>query len=287
MDDHTFAHHFQVTKLQFEYLAMKLQDNVNGKNSSVKVYHQSLQQRRCWCPCGTWLTKTASMRCLRLMCHSPQSTSAQHHVRNRIILYILAKYLWESCICHLCGLSGVIGVIVGCHIRVQRPPTRRGDYINHKSFYTVLLQGIVDVRKRFIEIFAGPPGKVHDARMLRASDFHCAWQEKMADNSLLGDGPHIGLAFPFIVTPKHENGSLTEADELQNSKIRISHVRVVTDEPLEAFKCKWEHLWDLQNTWIDAVVMIITAACFPHMCIGLSEICQEHPNGCPRQAENE
>lgn len=47
---------------------------------------------------------------------------------------------------HLCGLSGVIGAIVGCHIRVQRPSIRGGVYMNRKSFYSVLLPGIVDDR---------------------------------------------------------------------------------------------------------------------------------------------
>ena len=69
------------------------------------------------------------------------------------------------------GLDGVIGAIDGCHIRVQRPPIRGGDYINRKSYYSVLLQGIVNDEGRFIGIFAGPPGRVHDARMLRGSTF--------------------------------------------------------------------------------------------------------------------
>lgn len=66
----------------------------------------------------------------------------------------------------LCGLSGIIGAIDGCHIRVQRPPIRGGDYMNYKSFYSVLLQGIVDERGQFIDIFAGAPGTVQDAEDL-------------------------------------------------------------------------------------------------------------------------
>lgn len=77
------------------------------------------------------------------------------------------------------GLDGVIGAIDGCHIRVQRPPIRGGDYINRKSYYSVLLQGIVNDEGCFIDIFAGPPGRVHDARMLRGSTFYTEWQEKM------------------------------------------------------------------------------------------------------------
>ncbi len=84
----------------------------------------------------------------------------------------------------VCGLTGVTGVIDGCHIRVQRPPIRGGDYTNCKAFYSVLLQGIVDERGCFIDIFAGPPGRVHDVRMLRASTFYNELQDKMGEYCL-------------------------------------------------------------------------------------------------------
>lgn len=58
-----------------------------------------------------------------------------------------------------------------------------GDYMNRKCFYSILLQGIVDEMGRFIDVFAGPPGKLHDARMLRASNFHTKWQGKMDEYS--------------------------------------------------------------------------------------------------------
>ncbi|KAL2096949.1 hypothetical protein ACEWY4_006156 [Coilia grayii] len=85
------------------------------------------------------------------------------------------------------GLDRIIGAIDGCHIRLQRPPIRGGDYMNWKCYYFVLLQGIVNDEGRFIDIFAGPPGRVHDARMLRGSAFYDNWQEKMEGYRLLGD----------------------------------------------------------------------------------------------------
>ncbi|KAM3867760.1 uncharacterized protein ACN63O_007456 [Diretmus argenteus] len=185
----------------------------------------------------------------------------------------------------ICGISGVIGAVDGCHIRVQRPPIKPGDYMNRKSYYSVLLQGIVDERGRFIDIFAGPPGRVHDARMLRLSNFYATWQEKMGEYSLLGDGAYIGQDFPFVITPKRDNGALTEVDQLQNTD--ISRGRVIVEQAFGRMKCKWRRLRDLQNNRIDTVVMIIMAACFLHnMCIGAGELCQEHPHGCPREGDD-
>lgn len=296
MDDHTFSRHLPVTKPQFEYVMMKLQDN-----GIQKPHSKGLPPVPATKKVLMFLRYMANQNSFREMSDKFDVSQSTAH---RIILQALnimctigssfiswpktcEKAASAAAFHRLCGLSGVIGAIDGCHIRVQRPPIRGGNYMNRKSFYSVLLQGIVDERGRFIDIFAGPPGKVHDARMLRASDFYTTWQEKMGDNSLLGDSAYIAQAFPFVITPKRDNGALTEADELQNS--RISRGRVVVEQAFGRMNCKWRRLRDLQNTWIDAVVMIIMAACFLHnMCIGASEICQEHPNGCPRQAdENE
>lgn len=118
-----------------------------------------------------------------------------------------------------CGMHNIIGSIDGCHIQIRRPVIRGGDYINRKGFYSVLLQGIVNERGEFMDIFAGPPGKVHDARMLRSSSFFVDWRAKMGEYKLLGDTAYIGHNFPFIVTPKRDNGMLSQEDLAQNAKV--------------------------------------------------------------------
>lgn len=296
MEDYIFARHFRVTKAKYHYLLTKLQNN--GLESQqghglppVPVTKKVLM----------FLWYMANQNSFREMSDKFDVSQSTAH---RIIVQVLTimstlgssfvswpnrceKAASAAAFQRLCGLSDVIGAIDGCHIRIQRPPVRGGDYMNRKSFYSVLLQGIVDERCRFIDIFAGPPGKVHDARMLRSSDFYATWQEKMGDNSLLGDSAYIGQTIPFVITPKRDNGALTEADEQRNS--RISRGRVVVEQAFGRMKCKWRRLRDLQNTRIDAVVMIIMAACFLHnMCIDVSDICQDHPDGCPREGdENE
>lgn len=59
-----------------------------------------------------------------------------------------------------------------CHMRIQRSINRGGDYMNRKRFYSVLLQGTIDDRGRFLDISVGTPWEVHDALILHYFNFH-------------------------------------------------------------------------------------------------------------------
>lgn len=294
MDDDAFFHPFKVTKRQFDFLLMVLQ-----------------QQGLKWQKARGQPTVPVRMKVLMFLWYMANQNGfrdisdkfdVSESTAHKCVLEVLGifstlgssfiswpntskKKASSAAFQKLCGLSGIIGVLDGCHIKINRPNTRGGDYMNRQSFYSVLLQGIVDDRGRFIDIFVGPPGKVDDARMLRASNFYADWQDKMGEYRLLGDSAYTGQADPFIVIPKCDDGTLTEDEQLQNS--RISSGRVVIDRAFGRMKCKWRRVRDLQNTRLENVVMIIMAACFLHnMCIGDNEKCEEHLQGCPRQADD-
>ena len=67
------------------------------------------------------------------------------------------------------------------HTYYSRPHRHGDDYMNRKGYYSVLLQGVCDHTGKFINIFAGPPGRVHDARLLRSSNLYQSWE----DNTIL------------------------------------------------------------------------------------------------------
>jgi len=67
------------------------------------------------------------------------------------------------------GIRNIIGAIDGCHMRITRPRNHGDDYMNRKGYYSILLQGVCDYDWNFRDIYVGPPGRVHDARMLRCS----------------------------------------------------------------------------------------------------------------------
>ena len=46
----------------------------------------------------------------------------------------------------------------------------RIDYFNRKQDYSAVIQGVADASFRFLDIRAGYPGSIHDARVLRLSN---------------------------------------------------------------------------------------------------------------------
>ncbi|XP_061572243.1 uncharacterized protein LOC133425412 [Cololabis saira] len=292
-DDGAFAQHFRVTRTQFEFLLNKLQASglkEQHKRGLAPVPVTKKVLMFLW-----YMSTSSSFRAISEKFGVSQSSA--HRITLEVLNLISSirptfiswpgkskKSASAAAFSRLCGLGDVIGAIDGCHIRVQKPPIRGGDYKNCHSFYSVLLQAVVDDRGRFIDVFAGTPGGVQDARMLESSTFYTSWKKKMGDYSLLGDEAYAGHGFPFIIAPKRDNGAPGEEEQLHNSQ--IGRGRAVVERALGRMKCRWRRLQDLQHTRVDAMVMTITAGCVLHnMCLGDSESCQEHPQGCPRQED--
>lgn len=69
---------------------------------------------------------------------------------------------------------------------------------------------------RFIDIFTGAPGRVHDSRVLRVSPFFGTWWESMGQHKLLGDTAYISQTYPVIITLKRDNGKLIPEEQQMN-----------------------------------------------------------------------
>lgn len=66
----------------------------------------------------------------------------------------------------------VIGAIDGTHIEINRPAIDPDSYYTRKKTYAVHAQGVVDHQKKFIDVFVGYPGSVHDDRVFKNSDIY-------------------------------------------------------------------------------------------------------------------
>ncbi|XP_013886551.1 uncharacterized protein LOC106534454 [Austrofundulus limnaeus] len=286
-DPSAFVRHFRLTKTQFFYLLMQLQVNglKEGPAPPVSVAKKVLMFLWFMANQGDFSDMSD-----KFAVPPPSAYGIISEVLKVISTMGRTFVSWPSdgqrassaaAFLRLSGLGGVIGAIDGCHIRMRRPAVRGGDYINHRSFYSILLQAVVDEGGRFTDIFAGPPGRVRDERMLRESTFYAAWREKMGDYRLLGDAAYAGEDFPFILATKADDEALTEADRQQNAQIRRG--REVVERAFGRLKCRWRRLRDLQSVRLDVAVMTVLAACFLHnLSDGTSESCWEHPEGCPR-----
>lgn len=80
---------------------------------------------------------------------------------------------------HLCAgfarLAGsavfrqVVGSVDGCHVCVKPPTEDTACYLNRKLFYSVQFQAVCDQKAKFMDVFIGIPGSVHDSMVLKLS----------------------------------------------------------------------------------------------------------------------
>ncbi|XP_041840404.1 protein ALP1-like [Melanotaenia boesemani] len=127
---------------------------------------------------------------------------------------------------HLSGspaFHNVVGAIDGSHIRLKPPAQHRIDYLNYKGFYSVNMQAICDSSGRFLDIFVGYPGSVHDTRIMKNSSFYRARRYPPTGYILLGDGGYPCLDKPIcLITPYKEpvNGPVQLRFNYHHSKAR-------------------------------------------------------------------
>lgn len=93
-------------------------------------------------------------------------------------------------------LKGVLGAIDGTHIKIKKPQADQEVYYNRKGYHSLLLQGVADHKKRFIDVCCGEAGSIHDARLLKKSKLY----EKVYTNEInLGNYYLIGdAAYPNL-----------------------------------------------------------------------------------------
>lgn len=74
--------------------------------------------------------------------------------------------------CFIYILLFVLGAIDGSHIRINKPVEDANSYINRKQYFSIHVQGTVNHNLKFIDIFVGYPGSVHDARVFKNSSIY-------------------------------------------------------------------------------------------------------------------
>ncbi|XP_032679515.1 putative nuclease HARBI1 [Odontomachus brunneus] len=206
-------------------------------------------------------------------------TSSAHHIFKEIVdvlVDLMPEYIqWPNHVYKTTcidvfeersyGFPGVIGAIDGCHIPCKQPKDNAHDYYNRKGFHSIILQGICDHRRKFIDCFIGLPGRMHDARVFRNSP---VYQRIInARNPLLLAEEHIigDSAYPLmmnVMTPFRDTGRLTVAQTRYN--IKLSSIRSVIERAFGLLKGKFRRLKYLDINDIDLGKKIIAAACVLH-----------------------
>ena len=69
----------------------------------------------------------------------------------------------------LTHLPGVLGLVDGTHIRIQKPSKDEADYVNRHFCHSINVQAICLPNGRFSDVLSRFPGSVHDSRIWKFS----------------------------------------------------------------------------------------------------------------------
>ena len=178
--------------------------------------------------------------------------------------------------------SQVVGAIDGCHIALKTVPVdERIDYFTRKQDYSVVIQGVSDASFRFLDISAGYPGSIHDARVLRLSNLH---REIEQGNWLNGPTKQISgseirpllvgdSAYPlsvWLMKPFKQTRTLSERQLRFNHA--LSQARVVIEQAYGILKGRWRCLYKAMEEKTNRVAITILACCVLHnICIDVGD----------------
>ncbi|XP_033998069.1 protein ANTAGONIST OF LIKE HETEROCHROMATIN PROTEIN 1-like [Trematomus bernacchii] len=149
------------------------------------------------------------------------------------------------------GLPQCVGAIDGSHIPILAPQEYHCDYFNRKGWHSIILQGVVDGKGHFWNVFAGMPGSLHDARVLRLSTL---WELASRGNYFPPCTRNIGgvnagyyilgdNAYPlqnWLMKTFPDNRQLTAEHVIYNKN--ICRARVVVENAFGRLKGRWRCL---------------------------------------------
>ncbi|XP_018305551.1 putative nuclease HARBI1 [Mycetomoellerius zeteki] len=176
---------------------------------------------------------------------------------------------------------GVIGSIDGSYIRIDKPSEDPVAYINRKHYFSVHMQGTVNEKKKFLDVFVGYPGSVHDARVFANSSLAEDLPALCQDGSIfLDDAAYPCL--PQLITPYRDNGHLTQAQ--RNFNRMHSQCRISVEHGFGELKQRFRQLYFLKLRNMEFIVKFILVCCVLHNLANLDDL--EYMEE-PEEPENE
>ncbi|XP_034944035.1 protein ALP1-like [Chelonus insularis] len=166
----------------------------------------------------------------------------------------------------IAGMPNVIGAIDCTHVKIVTPKVNSRDFYNRKKYHSINLQGVVDPEMRFINVYCGEPGSLHDARVLRRSPLYHAANNNQnllfpMNTHIIGDS--VYPIFPWLVKPYKDNGLLIPNERHFNRL--ISTTRVVVERAFGCLKGRFRRIkFFTEYTDLPFVVKVVMSACVLH-----------------------
>lgn len=169
------------------------------------------------------------------------------------------------------GFPNVVGAIDGTYVPISGPTAFRESYICRKGFPAMHLQAVCGPDLKFLDVFCGYPGSVHDARVYRNSPLFQEVQILPPKFHILGDS-----AYPMsinLMTPYRDNGHLTLEEKKYNSA--HSSTRVDIERAFGLLKGKFRKLKFLDMRNVEDIPSTIVTCCALHNFILMNESLDE------------
>lgn len=166
----------------------------------------------------------------------------------------------------------VAGALDGCHVRIKSPGNvNAADYINYKLFPSIHLQAVCDAQGRFLDIFVGYPGSVHDAKVLHNSPIFTRSLYPPPGYYLLADGAYPCIQTPIgIITPFKTplRGRIQEHFNAHHARARS-----VVERAFGVMKARWSATLNksLEVSPTYAPVVVACCAFLHNICIGTND----------------
>ena len=176
----------------------------------------------------------------------------------------------------------VVGALDGCHIPIKAPNEEPNEYVNRKSFQSIVLQGVADADGKFLHVSTSYAGSIHDARVLRMSSLLTAIEDGdilhsplrriggMQVKPLIVADPAYKLT-TWCMKPFPQTRALT--DRQRDFTKSLSSARVVVEQAFGLLKGRWQCLLDKLDESVDKVPSTVITCCILH------NICQEVSDG--------
>ncbi|KAG8238529.1 hypothetical protein J437_LFUL018201 [Ladona fulva] len=162
---------------------------------------------------------------------------------------------------------GVVGVIDGTHVRIDRPSEDPDSYLNRKHFYSIQAQVVCDHRINLV---------------LRASPLYNSLAEKCQGLFILGDSGYPCL--PHLLTPFKDFGQLSRRQ--RNYNYLSSKNQYIIEHTFGLLKQKFRLLYHLKIRKIHDAVHFIRACAVLHNLSIEDEVNVEEPEPIPAENAN-
>ncbi|KAL1268699.1 hypothetical protein QQF64_034062 [Cirrhinus molitorella] len=171
------------------------------------------------------------------------------------------------------SFSKCVGAIDGCHVRIKTPAGPTGqDYINRKLFPSIQTQAVCDGKGKFLNVFVGYPGSVHDTRVLKNSKIYKEALYPPQEYFLVGDGGYPCIIHPVAII------TLYQEPVQGRVQIRFNHhhskARSIIERVFGVMKTRWRCLLfkslEVEHTF--APTIMVVCAVLHNICLTTGDI---------------